>query len=294
MTELPATSMIDGMDAPFIVGIDGSPAAAAALQVTKCLATGVGTSVVVTHAFAPGHDIADARAASDELLAQVSDPDVRHRSIAAHSPVDGLRDVARYEGAALLAVGRTHHGAVGRALDSVPGQLIHDAPCGVLVVPVDARTAIASIGVAFDGGDESRVALSVALDLARQLDARIVLLGVGQTPPYLGTEVVASRRTLDRELIDMHDQMQQAVAAAGDGAVEYRTLDGPVAPTLVHACNEGIDLLVTGSRAQGPIATVFAGSVSRHLAHHAPCPVLIVPRGVTGLRGTGRDTVSAA
>ena len=52
--------------------------------------------------------------------------------------------------------------------------------------------------------------------------------------------------------------------------------------------------IVASRRARGPVATVVAGSVSRHLAHHAPCPVLVVPRGVTGLTGIGRDTVSAA
>ena len=48
------------------------------------------------------------RAASDELLAQVDEPGTRTRSIAAHSAPDGLRDVAIYEGAAMLVVGRTH------------------------------------------------------------------------------------------------------------------------------------------------------------------------------------------
>lgn len=81
---------------------------------------------------------------------------------------------------------------------------------------------------------------------------------------------------------------------ATEGHADHRMLHGPVGKTLTHACEDGIDLLVTGSRGRGPVATVVAGSVSRHLAHHAPCPVLIVPRGVTGLRGAGRDTVSAA
>jgi nucleotide-binding universal stress UspA family protein len=263
MTQPQARSNIAPMDAPLIAGFDGSPAAAAALQVTTQLAADLGAPLVVAHAFAPGHDIADARAASDELLAQVAAPGTRTRSIAAHSPADGLRDVAASEEAALLAVGRTHHGAVGRAVDSLLGELTREAPCPVLVVPVGASTAIDVIGVAFDRRDESLAALAFAEDLGRRLGARIEVLTVGDGP-------------------------------ATEGHADHRILHGPVGETLAHACEDGIDLLVTGSRGRGTVATVVAGSVSRHLAYHAPCPVLIVPRGVTGLRGTDRSTAGAA
>jgi nucleotide-binding universal stress UspA family protein len=263
MTQPSARINIALVGAPLIAGFDGSPAAAAALQVTRQLAADLGAPLVVAHAFAPGHDIADSRAASDELLAQVAEPGARTRSIAARSPADGLRDVAASEEAALLAVGRTHRRAVGRAVDSMLGELIHEASCPVLVVPAEASTGIDVIGVAFDSRDESRAALVFAEDLGRRLAARIEVL------------------TVDEE-------------AATEGHADHRMLHGPVGETLAHACEDGIDLLVTGSRGRGPIATVVAGSVSRHLAHHAPCPVLIVPRGVTGLRGTGRRTVGAA
>jgi nucleotide-binding universal stress UspA family protein len=256
------------MDTPFIAGFDGSPAAKAAVRAATRLAASADAPVVAVHAFSPGRDIADARADSDELLAQIADAAVRTRSIAAHSAADGLRHVAQYERAALLAVGRTHHGAVGRAVDSTPGLLLNHAPCPVLVVPADAKMDFTVVGVAFDGREESRAALTVGRDLAHALGAHLVLLGVGESP------------SIDD-------------AGEVDGTIDSRTLDGPVGPTLAEACGDGIDLLVTGSRGRGPVATVVAGSVSRHLAHHAPCPVLVVPRGVTGLTGIGRDTVSA-
>jgi nucleotide-binding universal stress UspA family protein len=252
-----------GMDAPLIAGFDGSTAATAAVGLTTQLAAALDAPLVVAHAFAPGHDIAESRAASDELLARVAEPHARKRSIAAHSPADGLRDVADYEGAALLAVGRTHHGIAGRPIDGVPSQLIHDAPCPVLVVPAGAATTIDVVGVAFDGREASRAALAFAEDLARRVGARIEVLTV-----------------------DDEDATTQEHA-------DHRTLHGRVGATLTDACQDGIDLLVTGSRARGPVATVVAGSVSRHLAHRAPCPVLVVPRGVKGLREAGR-TVGAA
>src|SRR4051794_36902158 len=102
------------MPASFVAGFDGSAAAGAAVRLTARLAAGAGAQVLAAHAFAPGHDIADARVVSDELLARVREPGMRVRSVAAHSAAEGLRDVARYEDAALLAVGRTHRGPVGR------------------------------------------------------------------------------------------------------------------------------------------------------------------------------------
>jgi len=41
----------------------------------------------------------------------------------------------------------------------------------------------------------------------------------------------------------------------------------------------GLDLLVCGSRGYGPVRTVLLGSVSHALAHHARCPLMVLPRG---------------
>jgi nucleotide-binding universal stress UspA family protein len=82
-------------------------------------------------------------------------------------------------------------------------------------------------------------------------------------------------------------RFRNAVADAADAAaaslsddlqIEVRTLPGKAGEMLVAAANEGIDLLVAGSRAYGPLRAVLAGSVSRYLADHAPCPLIVVPR----------------
>lgn len=60
--------------------------------------------------------------------------------------------------------------------------------------------------------------------------------------------------------------------------VEGRRLDGSPAPVLAEACEDGVDLLVVGSRGYGPAMRVLLGSVSTKLINSAPCPVLVVPR----------------
>ena len=59
---------------------------------------------------------------------------------------------------------------------------------------------------------------------------------------------------------------------------EGRRLDGSPAEEIAEACEQGVDLLVTGSRGYGPMTRVLLGSVSRKLINEAPCPVLVVPR----------------
>ena len=44
------------------------------------------------------------------------------------------------------------------------------------------------------------------------------------------------------------------------------------------AFGERLDLLVVGSRGYGPMRRLMFGSTSNHLAGHARCPLLVLPR----------------
>ncbi|HUP33419.1 MAG TPA: universal stress protein, partial [Gaiellaceae bacterium] len=59
--------------------------------------------------------------------------------------------------------------------------------------------------------------------------------------------------------------------------VERRVVPEPPVEALLDAA-AGADLLVVGSRGRGGFTGLLLGSVGQQVAHHAPCPVVIVRR----------------
>jgi nucleotide-binding universal stress UspA family protein len=65
--------------------------------------------------------------------------------------------------------------------------------------------------------------------------------------------------------------------------VQQEVVEGSAAETLLSRAADA-DLLVVASRGRGGFAGMVLGSVGRHLAAHAPCPV-VVHHGTTPRTG---------
>jgi nucleotide-binding universal stress UspA family protein len=79
------------------------------------------------------------------------------------------------------------------------------------------------------------------------------------------------------------DILKQAARTLGDccGGVKpvYVSRAGnPAEEILACAKERAAAALYLGSRGLGPLGTLFLGSVSKHVAHAAACPVMIVPK----------------
>lgn len=205
------------------------------------------------------------------------------------SPARGLKRFAGDAHADLLVVGAGRHGVLGRlALGDVSRAVLQRAPCPVLVA---ARSAYANadvpavIGVAFDGSLESQHGLSLAASLAAELGAHLELLEVielGGLPATWGFQVT---EYLDG-LVEPAQERLDALAAAMPVPAVARVVRGSVHEEL-GAFARRVDLMVCGSRGWGPAARVAFGSAADSLIHHAPCPVLVVPRGAEVPEGVG-------
>jgi nucleotide-binding universal stress UspA family protein len=274
-----------------MVGVDGGDGGRDALELAWLIAGEAEAAVLVVCVIPYGPLPVDFRALDDDAAAEakpllegaregLEGLEVETRAFGGGSPAGVMTDVAEAEEIDLIVVGSPHHGAIGRALiGSVADNLLHGAPCPVAVAPrgyaVERHEPLRKVAVAFDGTPESKAALREAETLATRGNATIEVLTV--VAPLVAMPGVVGYAPVDppdpgRILTDAVNSVDDALAAHG------RRLDGPPASTLAEACEDGVDLLVAGSRRYGPTMRVLLGSVSTQLIHKAPCPVLVVPR----------------
>ena len=193
-------------------------------------------------------------------------------SIAAASVGTGLHDVAERRGADLIVVGNCHRSAVGRVLAGDDARsVLHHAPCAVAVAPAGFAGhphQTQTIAVAYDGSDESTVALAHATLFAEGAGAKLLVRNVVEPRVYGGASWAAASVSVE--------DPQSAVAAARMRLIdldesEVEVIVGPVREQLA-ALTEQVDVLVCGSRHEGAAKRVLLGSTSDYLARHSACP----------------------
>lgn len=151
--------------------------------------------------------------------------------------------------------------------------------------------AMIRVLLAVDGSDFARHAVKLALRLVpddavmtlvtvvRPLMAATVTAGIDIAPVVpepLGEDVLASR------LSDAEAELVETAHALGLSSAGTIVLTGDPGPALCQLADSGgYDLVVVGSHGSGFLKRVLVGSVSHHLLHHGPCPVLVVPHPQT-------------
>ena len=137
------------------------------------------------------------------------------------------------------------------------------------------------IVVGVDGSGHSRKALERAAAEAVAHGASLTVLTVHQAVRDVYGS--ASHYTDDAALTDKAKEAAQAetdqvLAALGSqpASVTVTAMHGLPVDELIKA-SQGADMLVLGRRGFGGFARLTMGSVTSQVAHHAHCPVLIVP-----------------
>lgn len=132
-----------------------------------------------------------------------------------------------------------------------------------------------------DGSRGGEAALDFAVEEARLrgLPLRIVCAWEATDSSYLGE---AFAPTADA-LLEAEQHAETVLRAAlarlpGDSVdrAEALSIEGRPATVLIEQARDAA-LLVVGSRGRGATTGLLLGSVSQSLAHHAHCPLAIVP-----------------
>lgn len=138
------------------------------------------------------------------------------------------------------------------------------------------------IVVGVDGSAGSQAALAWAVDEARLHGATLVAVNAWEAPIVYGSGFApvpalppdGAYEDAARSLLD--SALEQVVGSDEAINIERHVVEGPAGEVLLSAAHDA-DLLVLGSRGHGTLMGMLLGSVSQHCAHHAPCPVVIVP-----------------
>lgn len=194
------------------------------------------------------------RAAAEKSLRAATEY-VRPYAAAVSLPVRGapvarlLEEIARAEDT-LVAVGSPRGGRLlGVVEGAVATEMIHRAPCSVLVARPSNDGFPRRVVVGVDGSIESAAAYAVGRYLAERFDA------------HLHAVVARNGKGVNERL----------VALITDG--DHDDSSGTPVDALLHA-GQTADLIVVGSRGLHGVRAL--GSVSERIAHAAPCSTLVV------------------
>lgn len=199
------------------------------------------------------------------------------RSVAALHAGAGLHHQAERQLADLLVVGSCSRGAFGRAmLGDHTRDALNGAPCAVAVAArgyAEKPQPIQVIGVAYNDSPESNSALEFAKALAQSNGATVKALEVVSIPSVAYTGIMPP--AIGESIDVMLSRATTRMSALPD--VEGKAIYGLPGEELA-TFSQQVDLLIVGSRGYGPMKRLMLGSTSQHLARHARCSLLALPR----------------
>lgn len=285
-----------------IVGVDGRPAAhAALLWATETAARrgeqlrivhGLGMPMVTgTYSRAERYQAdEDTRQAGRRLLdesvehARGARPELDIATILApeEAPVVLLNEARNGD---VIVVGSRGLGAIRAImLGSVSVKTSANAPCPVIVVPEAVTEHRGKVVVGVDGSESSRRALRFALRHALLVGASVEVINSWEVPlPQDSESLAADTQSLHEEVFDR--QSEEIVAGVLAEVIDDETEDLDISAVrmqsdpvkaLLEAGREA-ELIVVGSRGRGGVRGLVMGSTSQGVLRQAKVPVAVLP-----------------
>jgi nucleotide-binding universal stress UspA family protein len=137
-----------------------------------------------------------------------------------------------------------------------------------------------------DFSDDSRLALTYVVELARKFGAEVIVIHVDQplSPVMIGDlspglDMGTVNRIAEEQRLTALKELDQLTARLREAGLKSRSLMRVGAPFLEiinTAQSEGADLIVMGTHGRSGLAHVLMGSVAERVVNKAHCPVLTI------------------
>jgi nucleotide-binding universal stress UspA family protein len=292
---------MDGNAMSIVVGVDGSDQAIDAARWAGAVAARLGMSLHLVHIMrgvdealliiaSPQQEDAGSypRKLGQEVLDRTAEkvradsPGLRiSRTLSAHSITDALTDLSRRAWLVVLACDDVSP-AGALLVGSATLAVARHSACPVVawrggaLAPTDAP-----IVVGVDDDDEgSHAALVTAFELGDGLGVGVTAvhaLPERRAPGEVNIPVVIDREALESETLHRLSVIVNKVAVDWPNVdVSFAIGTGKPGAVILHHAG-GAQLVVTGSRGRGNVASVLLGSTGLSLLHHSPTSVVLCP-----------------
>lgn len=144
--------------------------------------------------------------------------------------------------------------------------------------------------VGIDGSDKSLEAADYSISIAKNTNAQLIILNVLETEPwYYGKRAYEwgsaeeLHKVYENEKAEIQKILDEIKEKAKTLGIQSKTkilmiprIEGTIKPILKYAEDEGIDLIVVGTRGRTGIKRMLLGSVASGVVAFAHCPVMVV------------------
>lgn len=138
-----------------------------------------------------------------------------------------------------------------------------------------------SILISVDGSSFSEFAAQTGIELARRLNAKVILLSVIDLSNIVGNASVGG--IIDAEILNIYHEEAQKVVDNIVKKYPYEnittmTQEGIPSETILRmAAGNKVDMIIMGTHGRTGLRHLFMGSVAEYVIRHSHLPVLVIP-----------------
>jgi nucleotide-binding universal stress UspA family protein len=136
---------------------------------------------------------------------------------------------------------------------------------------------VRSILYATDFSAQSEAAFPMAVALARDYGAQLIIAHVMPTPQVAYTMETMAVFEPEETAAEVRARLEHFDPKDPRISVEYMLAEGDAATEILNMARKtACDMIVIGTHGRTGISRIIAGSVAEQVLRHAPCPVLSV------------------